>query len=125
VSLDGCVEPDPDNPTVFNEPKVIYRDFVLEGPTSAPPRLRCGHGYLVAEEDDTCESLARHLACWTVGWKRNRPGDRELILAAWRRALVRLNSRLPEGILPEGTRVYVVNSIRDDAAALRRARKSR
>ncbi len=124
-SIDGCVETGPDDARVFKQPKVVYRDFVLEGPSRAHSRLLGGHEYVIAGKGDTREKIVRHLASWTVGWAADRPGERDLILAAWRRALIRLNPRLPADPLPEGTKVYIVNSIHGDVEVLRRTRKSR
>ncbi|HVR75487.1 MAG TPA: hypothetical protein VMT52_14220 [Planctomycetota bacterium] len=86
------------------------RDGILEG--SLPARFRwTTKDYVVAEEGDTLETVVHRLSVWSVGYSTGRESDNEKIKNRHRRALKKLNIDLPDGKIPEGTRIRIVRNV--------------
>jgi hypothetical protein len=86
------------------------RDGVLEGPLPAKARWTTSE-YVVAEAEDSLETIVQRLSVWSVGYLPDRPEECERIRALHEKGLKELNPGLGEREIAEGTRVKVLSYV--------------
>ena len=112
------------DPIVPKRDMITYRDATIEGKVPTKPHWASERTYMLAKKGDTFEKIVHHLATWTLGWDTNRGNDRQIILAMWKEELARLNPQLPQGKIPEGTRIRLLTYYAETIKLLDKYRKA-
>ena len=62
---------------------------------------------MLTEKGDSYEKIVRYLAIQRYAWDKNEGNDREKLLQISHNVIKKLNPTLPEGEIPEGTRIIL------------------
>ena len=101
ADYENVTSDDPPEP-VGKRDLVVYSDWVLEGRLPATLRRAGETPYLIAEENETIESIAELLTAWSVG-AQGIPDARQ----RWLERLRQLNPSLAASVIPKGTHILV------------------
>ena len=96
---------DEDEPGTSRRDRIEYLDGVLDGHSKIVQWA--SHPYMVAQSGESFEGLVYHLSTWTIGWDGPQSQAQKKIQLFWEQELVRFNSRISNGSIAVGSKVYL------------------